>query len=355
MIRVPNLFGPEVRKKITERANTIEAFNKQFPRSTTHLNHPHNHQLAAVFIQGPDHKVRRRIGQKLHSVQKVPPTQHKLQKQSGKLSRTEEVSRSKTQGLTTKEQLVGGILRSHLPAWHQITDNPWVLQCIQGYNLEFGDTLPPDNCSTKQPTLSPEQTQILDQEIESLLQKNAIESAPGRQGFFSPMFIVPKKDGGWRPIINLKQLNTFLEVPHFKMEGISTLKDVLQKNDFMGKIDLKDAYLTVTVCPQHRKFLKFQWKGQNYQFKSLPFGLATAPGVYTKILRPLAAKLRKQGICIIIYLDVILIMAQTKDLLRSHMGILAQELESLGFKSNHNKCVWTPTQTIEYLGFSSTQ
>lgn len=246
---------------------------------------------------------------------------------------------------------MGGILRSHLPAWHQITDNAWVLQCIQGYHLEFGDTLPQGNWPPKQPPLSPEQTQILDQEILSLLQKNAIESAPGREGFFSPMFTVPKKDGGWRPIINLKRLNTYLEVPHFKMEGINTLKDVLQKNDFMGKIDLKDAYLTVPVSPHHRKFLKFQWKGQNYQFKSLPFGLATAPRVFTKILRPLAAKLRKQGIRIVIYLDDILIMAQSKDLLRSHMRVLAHELECLGFKLNQNKCVWTPTQTIEYLGF----
>ena len=169
---------------------------------------------------------------------------------------------------------MGGILRSHLPAWHQITDNAWVLQCIQGYHLEFGDTLPQGNWPPKQPPLSPEQTQILDQEILSLLQKNAIESAPGREGFFSPMFTVPKKDGGWRPIINLKRLNTYLEVPHFKMEGINTLKDVLQKNDFMGKIDLKDAYLTVPVSPHHRKFLKFSMERTKLSIQVSPLWLS---------------------------------------------------------------------------------
>ena len=55
------------------------------------------------------------------------------------------------------------------------------------------------------------------------------------KGLLQPMFTVPKKDGGWRPIINLKHLNTFLEVPYFKMEGISSLKDILQRSNFMEK------------------------------------------------------------------------------------------------------------------------
>jgi hypothetical protein len=55
------------------------------------------------------------------------------------------------------------------------------------------------------------------------------------------MFVVPKKDGGWRPIINLKSLNSYLFTPHFKLESIQSLKDVLLQNDFMVKVDLKDA------------------------------------------------------------------------------------------------------------------
>ena len=165
------------------------------------------------------------------------------------------------------------------------------------------------------------------------------------------MFIVPKKDGGWRPIINLKRLNSYLEVPHFKMEGIRDLKDILQMGDYMGKLDLKDAYLTVPVKESHRDFLKFQWKDQSYRFCSLPFGLATAPRVFTKILRPLAAKLRKQGIQILFYLDDLLVLAQSQQMLDQHIQLLAHELTSLGFKLNHKKCVWIPTQRLDFLGF----
>jgi len=85
------------------------------------------------------------------------------------------------------------------------------------------------------------------------------------------------------------------------------LKDILQQNDYMGKIDLQDAYLTVPVDRKHCNYLKFHWKGKNYHFqslpfcKSLPFGLATAPRVFTKILHPLAAKMRRLGIQVIFY------------------------------------------------------
>lgn len=48
------------------------------------------------------------------------------------------------------------------------------------------------------------------------------------QGFLSSIFPVPQKDGGHRPIINLKKLNDFIPHTHFKMEGIHMLKDLLR-------------------------------------------------------------------------------------------------------------------------------
>ena len=211
--------------------------------------------------------------------------------------------------------------------------------------------LPPDNWPCNLPCLTQEQSQILDQEIQNLLQKNAIESTVSTKGFFSSMFTVPKKDGGWRPIINLRSLNSYLVVSHFKMEGIGSLKDVLQEGDFMGKIDLEDAYLSVPVHQEHRDFLKFCWRQKIYRFRSLPFGLATAPRVFTKILRPLVARMRMTGLRIIVYLDDMLVMAQSAERLMSHMQTLARELQALGFKLNHKKCVWEPVQAIEFLGF----
>ena len=74
-------------------------------------------------------------------------------------------------------------MQSHLPAWYQITDNPWVLQCVQGYHLEFGGVLPPDNWPLNSPNLTTEQSHTLDQEIQGLLQKKCHRKGSGHKGF----------------------------------------------------------------------------------------------------------------------------------------------------------------------------
>ncbi len=68
----------------------------------------------------------------------------------------------------------------------------------------------------------------------------------------------------------------------------------------MVSLDLKDAHLHVPIHPSHWRYLRIALRNQAgelivYQWKVLPFGLATAPRVFTKLLAPLAAHLNLQG------------------------------------------------------------
>ena len=92
-------------------------------------------------------------------------------------------------------------------------------------------------------------------------------------------------------------------------------------------------------------------EGNSLQVQTLPFGLATALITFTKLLRPVAAHLRSQGIRLLIYLDNILLAAQTSVLATHQMLIMTNLLESLGFKLNQKKCILSPSQTLEFLGF----
>jgi hypothetical protein len=55
--------------------------------------------------------------------------------------------------------------------------------------------------------------------VKTLLDKRAVHQVQNNDstGFTSPLFVVPKKDGGNRPVVNLKLLNQVLEYEHFKM------------------------------------------------------------------------------------------------------------------------------------------
>ena len=105
-----------------------------------------------------------------------------------------------------------------------------------------------------------------------------------------------------RHVIDLSTLNTFVENSHFQMENLSSIKSRLRSGNLMTKLDLQDAYLTVAIDPLLQKFRRFIWKEKVYQSQALPFGLNMAPLVFTKLLKLVAAFLRKQGIRLVLYL-----------------------------------------------------
>ena len=110
--------------------------------------------------------------------------------------------------------------------------------------------------------------------------------------FVSNIFLRPKKDGGFRIILDLKKLNPFVLYRHFKMETLVTAKQLISRGCHMATIDLKDAYYSVPVHCEHRKYFKFIWINQLWQYKALPNGLTSAPSVFTKLLKPILGLLR---------------------------------------------------------------
>jgi hypothetical protein len=199
--------------------------------------------------------------------------------------------------------------------------------------------------------MSKEMVKICDKEVEDLIRKRAItEVVDGSEGFVCSLFVIPKKSGGFRPIINLKPLNRFIRYEHFKMENLESARFLLRKGDWMAKLDLKDAYLTVPVHPSHQKFLRFQWKGRIFQFSCLAFGLAPAPRIFTKILKVVMGFLRKKGLRLIIYLDDILILNTSRERVIADLEVVIELLQRLGFIINWEKSVLEPSQSLDYLG-----
>ena len=117
----------------------------------------------------------------------------------------------------------------------------------------------------------------------------------------------------------------------------------------MFKLDLKDAYLMVPVIEQHHKYLSFQWGQRCFHFTSLPFGLSSAPWIFTKVTRPFVQYLRTRDIRMIIYLDDMLFLHQQEEKLLEARGLALDLLENLGILVNYKKSELSPTQKISFL------
>ena len=139
---------------------------------------------------------------------------------------------------------VGERLAHFAQNWAKITDDKWVLSLVRkGYRIPFlkRPILSPDPVFFQQPS-----SQQLEEEVASLLSKGAEEEKiPECPGYYSRIFLVPKKNGKLRLIIDLPVLNHFVYTQTFKMETQRKVKDAIQLNDWAFSLDLTDAYLHV--------------------------------------------------------------------------------------------------------------
>ena len=249
---------------------------------------------------------------------------------------------------------VGGRLKLFKDFWRlRLRASRFVLNIVDGLSLPF--VRPPP---LRHPTPSsftvlsqPDQARVVDEEVASMLEKGAIRQVSPSLSYMSRLFLVTKKDGGFRPIINLKRLNKLYMIPpHFRMDTPSDVASLLRLGDWAATIDLKDAYFHVAVHHRFRRYLRFGWKGKIYEFLVLPFGICIAPFIFTKLTKPIAAFLRSLGIRCIFYLDDILVIGSSRAECQRNVDCVLLTLRSAGFIINEKKSCLVPHQIFRYLG-----
>ena len=110
--------------------------------------------------------------------------------------------------------------------WTELTDDQEILDIVSGYQLDFSE-IPHQQKPPTPFNLSEEEERLVDLEVEKLLRKGAIEEVePCENQFLSNIFTIPKKGEERRPVVDMRDLNNFIEPVHFKMEDLSHLPSV---------------------------------------------------------------------------------------------------------------------------------
>ena len=221
----------------------------------------------------------------------------------------------------------------------------------KGLDLDFHSP-PPLSLTPPSHTLpSPAHLPDIRKFIPGLLSRRIIRKISSPQPLhFSRPFIVPKKDGPNRLIIDLSFLNTLLITPTFKMERVFQIASCIVGPMWGCTVDLQDAFYHVPVAWFFHIFLAFVVDGQIYVFQVLPFGLSIAPWAFSRVTKPVKAFIHKIPISFHTFLDDFLILAVSKESLVSHTQFILSLLQRLGLHINYKKSHLTPSQTIEYLG-----
>ena len=125
----------------------------------------------------------------------------------------------------------------------------------------------------------------------------------------------------------------------------SSVLSSVEKGDYAFKIDLQDGYFHVPIHPSSRKYLRFAFEN-----RVLPFGLNTAPQIFTRLGHTVTAYLHRRGISVIPYLDDWLVHHPDRQVLLLHQALLLDTLDLVGFILNRKKSELDLTQDLQFLG-----
>ena len=257
--------------------------------------------------------------------------------------------------LAAQNLSVGARLQHFWQIWLDLGAGPKAIQILkEGYTLPFR-TRPK---LTRSPTViscyvNPHRDSYLLEALHQLIAKNAMELVRNQKslGFFNRLFLVPKPNNKWRPILDLSNLNVFLKVEKFKMETPETIRASLHQGEWATSIDFRDAYFHIPIQEQSRKYLRFHFRNRTYQFKALPFGLSTAPLEFTVIAKEVKLMATYKGIRIHQYLDDWLVRARSHQACLQHTQTLVQMCQDLGWMVNLEKSELQPKQIFEFVGY----
>ncbi len=240
---------------------------------------------------------------------------------------------------------------THVREWEKLTSDQEILNIIKGDKITFVSE-PPSKNAARPCNVSEGKRKLMNVEIKEMLQLGIIRKTYHEEGeFLSSIFPEPKPDGRIRIILNLKELNGYIQYLHFKMDSIRTVLANVTEGCFMSSIDLKHAYYTIKMDEEYQKYLKFEWENELYQYTCFPNGLAPCPRKFTKVMKVPTSHLRQMGHFILGYIDDFFLKAKDKDKCFKAVRAAIELLHRLGFTIHPSKSQFEPSTVIVFLGF----
>jgi hypothetical protein len=178
----------------------------------------------------------------------------------------------------------------------------------------------------------------------------------------SPVWAVPKKDGGWRRIHNLSWPSRDEDSVNAGVANVSTqygsIDDAVQAVQETGagcfcvKVDLQSAYRHIRLHPDDWELLGMRIGDLFYVDCFLPFGAASAPRIFNTFADALAFIARRHfpaGVQVWHYLDDYLFFAPSQQAAAAALDTFRSLCRRLGVSIKEAKTV-APTTRVPVLG-----
>src|SRR6266513_3408759 len=147
--------------------------------------------------------------------------------------------------------------------------------------------------------------------------------------------------------IDYRALNSQTIQNRYTLPRIDELFDRLHGAKVFSKLDLISGYYQIAIKPKDRYKTTFRTRYGHYEFNVMPFGLTNAPATFQTLMNDIFRDLL--DICVIVYLDDILIYSKNKEEHEQQLRQVLQRLKDHQLYAKLSKCTFF-SSSIEYLG-----
>ena len=161
----------------------------------------------------------------------------------------------------------------------------------------------------------------------------------------SPLHMVPKSDGSFRPCGDYRRLNLLTEPDHYPTPNISDITSNLHGSKIFSKLDLLKGYFQVPVNPADVPKTAIITPFGTYVFFYSTFGLRNSGATFQRLMDTIFGNL---DFCTV-YVDDILVCSKSEAEHREHLRIIFKLLSDNGLVVRSDKCIFGASE-VEFLG-----
>jgi hypothetical protein len=185
----------------------------------------------------------------------------------------------------------------------------------------------------------------IETQIKEMLEKGWIQESTNP--YSSPVLLVRKKTGDWRPCVDYRRLNAMTVKNKYPLPIIEELLEELHGDTWFTSLDLCSGFHQIRMAAGEEFKTAFQTHSGHYEYRVMPYGVTGGPAIFQTIINTVLNPLLRK--CVVVFIDDILIYSKTWEEHLAHIQFVLTLLQQHGFHIKISKCSFAKRQ-LSYLG-----
>jgi hypothetical protein len=205
------------------------------------------------------------------------------------------------------------------------------------YEIELSDSTPVRSAPYR---CAPPKTAIFRDMVNQLLGQGVVR--PCKSPYASPAFLVSKRDGGLRLVVDYRKVNSEVLFDSYPMPTIDQTLHQFGGASVFSVLDLNSAYYQIPLSERSRRVTAFCTPFGLFEFNKLPMGISVGCQGLGRVIDELFADLK--GRHVFNFVDDLVVYSPSLEQHRVHVREVLRRLQGAGFTLNPEKVVFGATE-----------